>query len=79
MLGEGADLFPQGSPLKSECPFWGKGVIGREQGGGWGEVHSMVYLVDTFGRLGFGQSPPFTVWEKLSRGRGNTIPSQQEN
>ena len=36
MLGEGADLFPQGSPLKSECPFWGKGVIGREQGGGWG-------------------------------------------
>lgn len=39
----------------------------------------MVYLVDTFGRLGFGQSPQFTVSEKLRREKGNTTPSQKEN
>lgn len=38
----------------------------------------MVYLVDTFGILGSGQSPRFTVSEKRRRERGNTTHSQWE-
>lgn len=68
ILRAGADLLPQGSPLKSECPCWdkggveGKGEMGRK-------VHTTVYLAGKFGRLGFSQSPRFTVSEKPRRKR----------
>lgn len=53
--------MPTGSALKSERPCWGAGGVGGGKG------HGMVYLVDTIGILGSGQSPRFTVSESGKR------------